>query len=108
LQVFRKERPGEPLMRPDVVPPHCRVPTGRNRDDGRGHFAGFWPRQQRIGTRRSLTCSRRCTFSPPGVRDVELVIAWAIGTVVISAFACLSFGLWWLWDRRRKRRNGAP
>jgi hypothetical protein len=25
----------------------------------RGHFAGFRPRHQRIGTRRNLTCSRR-------------------------------------------------
>src|ERR1041385_1206102 len=43
----------EPFGPLDVVSPHRRVPTGRNRDDGRGHFAGFWPRQQRIGTRRS-------------------------------------------------------
>jgi hypothetical protein len=34
---------------------HCRVSTGHNREDGRGHFAGFCPRHQRIGTRRSLT-----------------------------------------------------
>ena len=28
-----------------------RVATGRNRDDGRSYFAGFWLRHQRIGTR---------------------------------------------------------
>jgi hypothetical protein len=39
------------------------VTTGRNRDVGRGYFSGFLPRHQRIGTRRSLTCSRRCASS---------------------------------------------
>jgi len=28
-----------------------RVTTGRNGDDGRSYFAGFWLRHQRIGTR---------------------------------------------------------
>ena len=36
-----------------------RVTTGHNRDDGRSYFSGFLLRQQRIGTRGHLTCSRR-------------------------------------------------
>ena len=39
-----------------------RVTIGRNRDDGRSYFAGFLLRQQRIGTRGHLTCSRRVSF----------------------------------------------
>jgi hypothetical protein len=35
------------------------VPTGRNGDGGRDDFAGFSPRQQRIGTRGNLTRSQR-------------------------------------------------
>jgi hypothetical protein len=35
----------------DIVRSSRRVTTGHNGDDGRGHFAGFWPRHQRIGTR---------------------------------------------------------
>jgi hypothetical protein len=43
---------------------HRRVSTGHNGEDGRSHFAGFWLRHQRIGTRRNLTCSRRCASIP--------------------------------------------
>src|SRR3569623_1520509 len=35
-----------------------RVTTGHNGDDGRSYFSGFLLRQQRIGTRGHLTCSR--------------------------------------------------
>jgi len=36
------------------------VATGPNREDGRGYFASFWSRHQRIGTRRSRTCPGVC------------------------------------------------
>jgi hypothetical protein len=55
----------EPRTGSSVKKQHRRVTTGRNRDVGRGYFSGFLPRHQRIGTRRSLTCSRRCNpFTP--------------------------------------------
>jgi hypothetical protein len=41
-----------------------RVTAGHNGDVGRGDFAGFSSRQQRIGTRRNLTRSRRMRSSP--------------------------------------------
>lgn len=37
--------------------------TGQNGDDGRGGFAGFSSRQQRIGTRGHLTRSRHMRLS---------------------------------------------
>ena len=36
-----------------------RLTTGHNGDDGRSYFSGFLLRQQRIGTRGHLICSRR-------------------------------------------------
>ena len=46
-------------MKPLGLSVERRVTTGRNRDDGRSYFAGFLLRQQRIGTRGHLICSRR-------------------------------------------------
>jgi hypothetical protein len=57
----RSWQSGERKTAVGVSSKHCRVSTGHNGDDGRGHFAGFWSRQQRMGTRRNLTHSRQCT-----------------------------------------------
>jgi hypothetical protein len=74
---------GEPRRARGVKGQHRRVTTGRNRDDGRGYFSGFLPRHQRIGTRRSLTCSRRCTPHPPPL------ISFLCRSVALQSRQCL-------------------
>ena len=60
--------------------------TGRNRDDGRSYFAGFLLRQQRIGTRGHLACSRRVPLWN-GKMDVMWII---IGAFLLGAAALLT------------------